>query len=255
MRMSNHWPCVAMCAAAMVAGSAGAGAQTPVQMPVAAPAVADESRSVVWRVDAALQRSLQSARADDGPAVVAATRALNWWGGTGVIVFAAVLWLGGRLAGIRPAAIIGLRGAEGIAIASALSGIIKGLAGRSRPFLAPGEPWQWDFNHGWSDARYFSMPSGHTTATMAFAVAAAIAAVRLHRARGTAFGVIVIASAVCVGISRMYTNQHWLSDVVVGTALGAGTAIALARLHSRTSAPAYHRVMLGGGTANSERDS
>ena len=205
----------------------------------------DASTNIVWRADAAVQRTLQASRAQEGPAITAVSRVVNWWGGTGVIVFAAVLWLGGRVAGRDAVARIGLRGAEGIAIASAISGIAKGLSGRARPFLTPGEPWHWDFNHGWSDARYFSMPSGHTTATVAFAVAAAVAAWQYRRAGGPVFGVVMILSGLGVAFARLYANQHWLSDVVVAIALGTATSMVLARLHARGPATGYHRVMLG----------
>lgn len=192
-------------------------------------------------------------RADAGPGTEAMLRSLNWWGGTGVIVFAALLWLGGRALGRHTVSRIGLRGAEAIAVASALSGITKGLAGRSRPFLASGAPWQWDFNHGWSDARYFSMPSGHTTATVAFAVAAAIAAWRTRRTGGGTFGVIMLMSAACVGWARMYTDQHWLSDVIAAIVLGTATSLVLAAMHARAPAAGYHRVMLGAAAADPER--
>ena len=201
--------------------------------------------NLIWRTDVAVQAAMQERRGNAGAGAAAASRAFNWWGGTGVVVFAALLWLGARALGMRTISRIGLRGAEGLAIASALSGIAKGLTGRSRPFMAPGEPWNWDFNHGWSDARYFSMPSGHTTATVAFAVAAAVAAWRTRRAGGAVFGVIVLASAVCVGFARMYADQHWLSDVLAGAALGTATSLSLAAIHARTTAIGYHRVMLG----------
>lgn len=204
------------------------------------------SHSVVWRLDAAVQRSAQATRAAQGETAATVTKLMNGWGGTGVVVFAALLWLGGRFLGAPTVARVGLRGTEALAIASGVSGIIKGLAGRARPFLMPGEPWHWDFNHGWSDARYFSMPSGHTTATMAFAVAVCIAAWRVWRWPGLLFGMLAIGSALAVAASRVYTDQHWLSDVVVGSILGAGVAIALARVfRDRAAAATYHRVMLG----------
>lgn len=221
----------------------------------AAPAAASQAdsgtahRNVVWRVDAGVQRMTQASRGGENAPAGRITKMMNGWGGTGVIVFAALLWLGGRLAGTPTVARVGLRGSEALAIASGISGIIKGLAGRARPFLVPGEPWHWDFNHGWSDARYFSMPSGHTTATMAFAVGVCIAAWRAWRWPGLAFGLLAIGSAVGVGASRVYSNQHWLSDVVVGSLLGATVAIALARGFRNRPATRYHRVMLGRAAA------
>lgn len=211
----------------------------------AIPVSPDRAMNLVWRIDAAVERRVKNLRAAVGPSGDAVARAGNWWGGPGVIVFAAMLWLGGRIAGFARTARVGLRGAEGLAVASALSGVIKGLAGRARPAVTPGEPWHWNFNHGWTDANYFSMPSGHTTATVAFAVAATVAAWSGDRRVGVLVGVAVLLSAVWVAWSRLYTDQHWFSDVIVGAALGATTSLAIARLHKRHPAAGYHRVMLG----------
>jgi membrane-associated phospholipid phosphatase len=140
---------------------------------------------------------------------------------------------------------VGFRGIEALAIASAISGIIKGLAGRSRPFLTPGEPWNWDFNHGWSDARYFSMPSGHTTATVAFAVAVTIATRDWKPGIRAALVVPLLASALLVGAARIHTNQHWLTDIVVAMVLGTVTSLALAMIHARRAVSRYDRITLG----------
>lgn len=208
--------------------------------------------NIVWRIDADVQRIARDSAVQAVPGLAPVARAVNTWGGDGVIWFAALLWLGGRAIKRQTWARVGLRGAEAIAIASAISGIIKGLAGRARPFLTPGEPWHWDFNHGWSDARYFSMPSGHTTATVAFAAAVVMATRDWAPGRRAALSVPLCVSAMLVGVARIFTNQHWISDVVVAMLLGTVTAIVLSRLHARAAesrvpgAPSrYHRWMLG----------
>jgi membrane-associated phospholipid phosphatase len=64
------------------------------------------------------------------------------------------------------------------------------------------------------------MPSGHTTAAFA-AASAATAEVGAHWPRHrTAVGITLYTAAGLVGLSRMYNNQHWASDVVVGAAVG-----------------------------------
>jgi len=176
--------------------------------------------------------------------------AANWWGGPGIIWFGAVLWLGGRTLKRTTVARIGLRGAEGLAIASALSAIIKGFAGRARPFVTPGEPWHWEFAHGWSDAHFFSMPSGHTTATTAFAVGVLLATRGIGVSQRVALVVPLIASAGAVAFARVYTDQHWLSDVLAAVVLGTVTSVVLARIHTRTRGDGYHRVMLGAAAAS-----
>ena len=215
----------------------------------ATPAVGQQSKVSVSNgaindLDRAVQQSLQAPRMQQNIVLRLIGRAFNWWGGPGVVWFAALCWLGGRMWKRAVVSEIGLRGLEAIAVASALSGIIKGLVGRSRSFLTPGEPWHWSFAHGWTDARYFSMPSGHTTATFAFAAAVTIAAVRIPRYRA-AIAVIVFAGAGLVGFARVFTNQHWLSDVVVGALLGSITGIVLTQWHKRHPQSPFDRRLLG----------
>ena len=202
------------------------------------------SHGAINDLDRAAQQSLQASRMQQNIVLRCIGRAFNWWGGPGVVWFAALCWLGSRIWKRAVVSEIGLRAIEAIAVASALSGIIKGFAGRSRPFHTPGEPWHWSFAHGWTDARYFSMPSGHTTATFAFAAAVTVAAVRVPRFR-LVIGLVVFASALLVAFARVYTDQHWLSDVVVGALLGSVTGIVLTRWHNRHPQSAFDRVLLG----------
>ena len=202
------------------------------------------SHGVIFDLDRAAQQSFRAPEMQQRSELQFVGRSFNWWGGSGVVWFAALCWLGGRAMKRRRLSEIGLRGVEAMAVASSIGGIIKGFAGRSRPFLAPGEPWHWSFAHGWTDARYFSMPSGHTTATFAFAAAVTVAAVRFPRFRWV-IGLVVFASALLVAFARVYTDQHWLSDVVVGALLGSVTGIVLTRWHNRHPPSAFDRVLLG----------
>ena len=189
--------------------------------------------NLVYDTDRAIAAALQTTALQHNEALHAIGTAFNWWGGPGVIWLAAILWLGGRALRLGRLSLIGLRGAEAIAVASALNGIVKGLAGRTRPFFTPGEPWHWNFSHGWTDAHFASMPSGHTLATIAFAAAASVASARLAAWQRGAVIVATFAAALLVAFARMYTNQHWFSDVVVGAALGGTTGLLLTRWHER----------------------
>jgi len=61
-----------------------------------------------------------------------------------------------------------------------------------------------------------SMPSGHSASAVAFAVGVGIVS--------PAIGVALAPIAAGVAYSRVHTGAHWPSDVVLGSALGAGAA-------------------------------
>jgi len=199
----------------------------------------------LYDADRAIAAALQSAALQQNQLLHAIGAAFNWWGGPGVIYFAALLWLGGRALDLKRISLLGFRGAEAISASSAISAIVKGFAGRTRPFVTPGEPWHWYFSGGWTNAHYGSMPSGHTTATVAFATAICLFTAHWRQPERAAVILSSISAALLVAFARMYTNQHWFSDVVAGAAIGAATGLLLSRWHTRYSLASYHRWLVG----------
>jgi membrane-associated phospholipid phosphatase len=112
---------------------------------------------------------------------------------------------------------------ESFLVAGGISGVLKAGVGRRRPSQTE-DPFS--FHPAGHDS---SFPSGHTTT--AFAAATVFSEQYPH------WYVIVpaYAAAGTVGFSRLYANQHWLSDVVAGAFLGTVVSHLLrARLrHSR----------------------
>ena len=203
----------------------------------------------VYDADRAVASASQSSALQQNRTLHALGSTGNWWGGSGVIWFTALIWLGARALKRGRLALLGLRAAEAIAVASAISGIVKGFAGRARPFVTPDEPWHWSFLHGWTDARYFSMPSGHTTATVAFAAAISVASVRWAPPARIAMILGAFSSTLLVAFARIYTNQHWFSDVLAGAALGATTGFLLTTWHERHPRTAFDRALAGSAAA------
>ena len=171
--------------------------------------------------------------------------AFNWWGSDGVIYAMVFVWLIGRMMRWTRISVAGLRGLEGLLVASGCSSLLKGMCGRARPFFTPGEPWHWEFARTFTDSHYFSMPSGHTTATFGFAVAVTLATRRWPRSVGVPVAVAAFTSALLVAFARVYTNQHWLSDVIVGAALGSLAGAFVVRLHARAPNSRFDQLLLG----------
>ena len=201
----------------------------------------------LYDADRAIAAALQSAAMQQNPLLHTIGTAFNWWGGPGVICFAALLWLGGRVLDRKRISLLGFRGAEAIAISSGISALVKGFAGRTRPFVAPGEPWHWTFSGGWTDAHFGSMPSGHTTATVAFAAAIYLTSARWRQPARGAMIVSAISAALLVAFARMYTNQHWFSDILAAATIGVATGFLVKRWHNRNSHTAFDLWMLGFG--------
>ena len=106
----------------------------------------------------------------------------------------------------------GLRLAFSAALAGAAAEGMKFVLGRERPLQNTSA---WDFDPGHYDAAF---PSGHTT--LAFAMAASLSD-DIHRTWATV-GLYGLATGVAV--SRVYQQEHWVSDVVGGAALGITSA-------------------------------
>jgi membrane-associated phospholipid phosphatase len=75
----------------------------------------------------------------------------------------------------------------------------------------------------------FSFPSGHAVATAATAIALVLVLLPPGDRRRH-WEVYAVLFSFAMALSRVYLNAHWFSDVVAGTLLGAGVALAVAGL-------------------------
>ncbi len=130
---------------------------------------------------------------------------------------------------------VGLRGTEALLIGSAGGTVLKNIFGRARPFVdtTGPNPDDWQIGRGFKRGdKYQSFPSGHTTA--AFAAAAAVSAeTSIWYPELTYFliGPVMYGGAAAVGLSRMYNNRHWASDVIMGAAIGTFAGNKVVRYH------------------------
>src|ERR1035437_4043379 len=106
---------------------------------------------------------------------------------------------------------LGLQLVESCAYACIITSVIKTAAGRSRPYVGKG-------NMDWHPVQFntdqTSFPSGH--ATLAFAVSSVMA----NYLNNIYWKVGWYTLAAMVGTARIYHDKHWLSDVVLGSAIG-----------------------------------
>jgi len=124
------------------------------------------------------------------------------------------LYLTGRLAKDNRLAGTSLTAAKSLAVSSLIGGAVKQLAHRHRPYQDD-VPSHATWDGPMSDVRYTSFPSGHSTAAFSMATVFAM------EYRNTIW-VPVLAYSLAAGtaVSRLYDNKHWVSDIVIGSALG-----------------------------------
>jgi hypothetical protein len=100
---------------------------------------------------------------------------------------------------------------EAAAFSGLLVTLMKMTTGRSRPYTDEGT---YKFNWFKTDEGHLSFPSGHS------AVAFSISSVLANRINNTyaSIGLYILSSL--TALSRVYDNQHWISDVFLGSAIG-----------------------------------
>lgn len=91
-------------------------------------------------------------------------------------------------------------------------------------------------------SRGHSFPSGHASGVAAIALFVAYVASR-HRVRPLVFGIAATVLVLMVGLSRIYLDRHWASDVLGGWVVGAGLGAGFCAIyewilrHQRQRAP------------------
>ena len=100
---------------------------------------------------------------------------------------------------------------EATLLASSITLITKTIVGRGRPYKQES---QYFFNPFSLDNDFNSFPSGHTTLAFAYST------VMANEVDNIFWKIGWYSLAGLVGYARIYHNQHWLSDVLMGAAIG-----------------------------------
>ena len=140
---------------------------------------------------------------------------------------------------------------ESIFVASATATVIRGMLGRSRPFVTldtltlDRNAHDYKPGKGFTKLAYRAFPSIH--AASAFATAAALTAETAHHSRRAAYvvGPISYSIAALPGLARMYKDKHWASDIAMGAALGAVSGWATVRYHHHRPNNKLDRMFIG----------
>jgi membrane-associated phospholipid phosphatase len=122
---------------------------------------------------------------------------------------------------------------EAAALAMDLNQLVKFSVGRQRPFVRYGNTPEGPGREPEADDN-LSFYSGHTTFTFAVAAAAGtVSDLRGYRSAPWVWGA-GMALAAATGYLRIAADRHYLTDVLVGAAIGTAAGVALPRLlHGR----------------------
>ena len=126
---------------------------------------------------------------------------------------AGLLAVGGLALGRRDFTRTSVRIVEAMLLTKAVTGFAKSFFNRTRPFVGKG-PLSADPGGFAGRHTELSMPSGHT------ARAFALASVLSHQADRWYVSTLAYGGAASVGLERIRSGDHWLTDVLVGGTLG-----------------------------------
>jgi membrane-associated phospholipid phosphatase len=139
----------------------------------------------------------------------------------GALIIGTGLYTVGRVGHHARIAELGLHGTEAVVFAAGTTFLVKGLAGRARPYLGHDDPHDFQLGRGFRKGDDFSsFPSGHTAAAFAAAAAVTSETSRWWPKSKAYVAPVMYGGATLVGVSRLYNDKHWASDVVMGAAIG-----------------------------------
>ena len=158
----------------------------------------------------------------------------------GAMIIGVSMYTAGRVSKQRNLADLGLHGTEAVVVGAGFADVLKYSFGRARPYVHPPTDStgfnanDWQFGRGIRGTDYQSFPSGHTVAAFAAAAAVANETSRWWPNLKWVIGPTMYGGAAMVGLSRMYNNRHWASDVMMGAAIGTFAGNKVVRYDHRT---------------------
>lgn len=149
----------------------------------------------------------------------------------GSVLVAALLYGIGELDDRPDLRDLGVRAGQAAVLAGSVSLAGKVAVGRARPRISPEDPYQVGFGRGIRGDDYQSFPSAHTALAFASAVVFADELGSRHPDERLWIVPLSYGAASLAGVSRMFHNHHWASDVLAGALVGVLSGLGVAELH------------------------
>jgi membrane-associated phospholipid phosphatase len=195
-------------------------------------------------IDEPFARDLQRPSVQTNSAFKGAANVFNAIGFPGSTVLSAGAYFLGLQRHSRPIAALGMHTGDAIVLGGILAAGLQMAIGRARPQRDVNNAHDFVFGKGFSDQDYTSFPSAHTTVAFAAATAASREVDRSWPAAARYVTPISYTVATLVGLSRMYKNKHWASDVVGSAGLGSYSAILFDRYNTANPDNVFERDFL-----------
>lgn len=191
----------------------------------------------MFPLDRTFTRRLQDPGNQENRFFKNASKNIQYFADPGSIVIGVSMYSVGRVVPWRAVEDLGLHGTEAVAVSGAFTALLKDIAGRARPYVSlDTNPRDFHLWRGLKGDGYQSFPSGHTTAAFAAASVVTSESQRWWPKGIWAVAPAMYGGATLVGLSRMYNNAHWASDVALGAAIGTFSGIKVVRYsHGHTN--------------------
>ena len=122
---------------------------------------------------------------------------------------------------------VALHTTEAIASTAMVIQVIRGALGRGRPYVVDevgekrnGDPYEFQFLHGFTSFNYRAWPSMHAMASFAAASALSTEMRQRNTPNRAIISPVLYLGATLPALARMYLDEHWASDIAMGVFLG-----------------------------------
>ena len=181
--------------------------------------------------DVAITRRLRAPDLQRSTAWRNGAMVFDWYGAPGARAVGPLLAVAGSVTRNPTLSDIGIHVSESYAAAAVAVFIVKGIAGRARPYTVSSESaYDFELGRGFPHREpYSSFPSGHATGSFAFAASITVEAARRWPQRKVLVGGLAYGGAFLDAVSRVYRDTHWPSDVAAGALIGTVSGIVVTR--------------------------